>query len=112
MEGRDEKGRFKAGNKCGKQFRSDDGSATEAQKASSEAQVRNGIIAKAVARCLLGKDPNTGERRLDELVKRIVERTLDHGGTSDLRILADVMGELEQKVEVTGDMNFTFKFGE
>jgi hypothetical protein len=26
--------------------------------------------------------------------------------------MADVLGELEQKVSVEGDMNFTFKFGD
>ena len=49
---------------------------------------------------------------LDDLIEKTIERTLDRGGAADLRTLADVLGELEQKVEVTGDMNFTFKFGE
>lgn len=111
-EGRDEKGRFKKGNKVGRQFRSSDGSATEAQKASAEAQVRNGIIAKALARVLLGKNPNTGNRMLDDLIEKTIERTLDRGGAADLRTLADVLGELEQKVEVSGDVNFNFKFGD
>lgn len=111
-EGRDEKGRFKKGNKEGRKFRSCDGSAAAAQEASSTAQVRNGIIAKALARVLLGKNPNTGNRMLDDLIEKTIERTLDRGGAADLRTLADVLGELEQKVEVSGDVNFNFKFGD
>ena len=110
-EGRDEKGRFKNGHKAeGKPFCG--GSAVDAQKASAEAQVRNGIIAKALARVLLGKNPNTGNRMLDDLIEKTIERTLDRGGAADLRTLADVLGELEQKVEVSGDVNFNFKFGD
>lgn len=110
-EGRDEKGRYIKGHKAeGKPFCGE--TAVEMQARSAEAQVRNGIIAKALARVLLGKNPNTGNRMLDDLIEKTIERTLDRGGAADLRTLADVLGELEQKVEVSGDLNFNFKFGD
>lgn len=110
-EGRDERGRYKKGHKAeGKPFCSE--TAVEMQARSAEAQVRNGIIAKALARVLLGKNPNTGNRMLDDLIEKTVERTLDRGGAADLRTLADVLGELEQKLDISGNVNYTFKFGE
>ena len=111
-EGRDEKGRFLKGQKppVGRAISAE--SARAMQEKSSTAQVRNGIIAKALARVLLGKNPNTGNRMLDDLIEKTIERTLDRGGAADLRTLADVLGELEQKVEVSGDVNFNFKLGD
>lgn len=115
-EGRDERGRFIKGHSGNPDQRFSGERAQEAgrrsQEVQAEARVRNGIIAQALARALMGKNPNTGNRMLDDLIEKTIERTLDRGCAADLRTLADVLGELEQKVEVSGDVNFNFKFGD
>ena len=111
-EGRDEKGRFQKGNKAGKRFRSDDGSATEAQRNSSEAQVQNRIVADALRRALLGKDPDTGNPMIESIVKGAAERARKGGTFSDVRVAADILGELEQKIDHSGSIELSFKFGE
>ena len=112
-EGRNEKGQFLPGRKppVGRQSLST-GVAREMQERSAEERVRNGIVSKAVRDCLNGKDPETGDKMINALVKSIVKRMVERGSAGDLRALADIMGELEQKVEVSGDIDFKFKFGE
>lgn len=111
-EGRDEKGRFQKGNKAGKRFRSDDGSATEAQRNSSEAQVQNRIVADALRRALLGRDPDTGDPMIKSIVEGVTARTKKNGSFGDLRVAADILGELEQKNGTNLNIQLQFKFGE
>ena len=107
QEGRDEKGRYIKGHgPINKDI------ARDYQKKSAEARKDNRIVADALRRALLRPDKTTGNPAIDGIVERVVERLNKGGGTSDLRTMADVLGELEQKVSVEGDMNFTFKFGD
>jgi len=110
-EGRNERGQFTKGNKEGKRFRSSDGSATEAQLRSSEAQVQNRIVADALRRALLEKDPDTGELAIVTIAKKTVLRTKGQGSPGDLRVMADILGELTQKVDLNGEIDLNFKFG-
>lgn len=111
-EGRNEKGQFVKGNKEGKRFRSCDGSATDAQLRSSEAQVQNRIVADAIRRAILGKNKATGNPVIDDLVTSTLERMQKGGSMGDLRAMADVLGELEQKVTENITMEMKFKFGD
>lgn len=110
-EGRNEKGQFVNGNKEGRRFRSDDGSATEMQLRSSEAQVQNRLVAEALRRALLGKDPDTGDPMIKSIVDGVTSRSRKTGTFGDLRIAADILGELEQKVTENVNMELKFKFG-
>lgn len=107
-EGRDDKGRFIKGNTLGITTEV----ARERQLRAAEVRKDNRIIADALRRALLRPDRTTGNPTIDGIVERVVERLNQGGGTGDLRTMADVLGELEQKVSVEGDMNFTFKFGD
>lgn len=111
-QNRDEKGRFLPGitPEGAKPF--NEGTAKEMQRRSAEARKDNRIVADALRRALLRPDKTTGNPTIDGIVERVVERLNQGGGTGDLRTMADVLGELEQKVSVEGDMNFTFKFGD
>lgn len=111
-EGRDENGRFLPGRKPPVGRPISEGTAREMQLKSADAQVQNNIVANAIRRAILGKDPDTGNPMIDEVVSNTVKRMKGQGSMGDLRTMADVLGELEQKVNVSGSMNFTFKFGD
>jgi len=103
---RDEKGRYLPGNgPISKEV------AREYQLRSAEARKENRLIASAVERALLKKHKETGEPVIDTVVEKIVERLDGNGSTGDLRVLADVLGELSQKVDVNGQIDVGFKFG-
>ena len=89
-----------------------EGNAKEMQLRSAEARSENAIVANAIRRAILGKDPDTGNPMIEELVNNTISRMKRQGSMGDLRTMADVLGELEQKVNLTGEMNHTFKFGD
>ena len=109
---RDERGRFVKGvtPEGAKPF--SEGVAKEMQLRSAEARSENAIVANAIRRAILGKDPDTGNPVIDELVGNTISRMTKQGSMCDLRAMADVLGELEQKVNLSGEMNHTFKFGD
>lgn len=97
-EGRDEKGRFKKGNKIGINTEV----AREYQLRAAEARKENRLMADAIERALLRKHKETGNTVIDTVVEKIVGRLDTNGSTGDLRVLADIMGELTQKVQHEG----------
>ena len=111
-EGRDERGRFKKGHSGNPSRQFSGGVAEEMQLRSAEARSENAIVANAIRRAILGKDPETGNPVIDEVVGNTVSRMKRQGSMGDLRAMADVLGELEQKLNLTGEMNHTFKVGD
>ena len=107
-EGRDDKGRFVKGNTHGITTEV----ARERQLKAAQARKDNRIVADALRRALMGKDPQSGDTMIVAIAKKTVEKMSGNGFVGDLRVAADILGELEQKVSVDGEMNFTFKFGD
>ena len=109
---RDEKGRFIPGvtPEGAKPF--NEGTAKEMQSRSAEARKDNRIVADALRRALLGKDPDTGNPMIESIVKGAAERARKGGTFSDVRVAADILGELEQKIDHSGSIELVFKFGE
>ena len=106
-EGRDDKGRFKKGNKLGISTEV----ARERQLQAAESRKDNRIVADALRRALLEKDPDTGELAIVTIAKKTVLRTKGQGSPGDLRVMADILGELTQKVDLNGEIDLNFKFG-
>lgn len=104
---RDDKGRYLPGSGP-----IDKDIAREYQKRSAEARKDNRIVADALRRALLRPDRTTGNPTIDCIVERVVERLNQGGGTGDLRTMADVLGELEQKVSQDINLEMRFKFGD
>ena len=109
---RDERGRFVKGVTPEGAIPFSEGNAKEMQLRSAEARSENAIVANAIRRAILGKDPDTGNPMIEELVNNTISRMKRQGSMGDLRTMADVLGELEQKVNLTGEVDFTFKFGD
>lgn len=107
-EGRDDKGRFVKGNTHG--ITTD--VARERQLRAAEVRKENRIVADAIRRAILGKNKATGNPVIDDLVTNTLERMQKGGSMGDLRAMADVLGELEQKVTENITMEMKFKFGD
>lgn len=107
-EGRDDKGRFVKGNTLGINTEV----ARERQLKSAEARKDNRLVADALRRALLGKDPDTGNPMIVSIVENTLKRTNKGGNMGDLRVAADILGELEQKIDHSGSIELSFKFGE
>ena len=107
-EGRDDKGRFVKGNTLG--ITTD--VARERQLKAAEVRKDNRIVADTLRRALLGKDPDTGNPMIVSLVENTLKRTNKGGTMGDLRVAADILGELEQKIDHSGSIELSFKFGE
>ena len=104
---RDEKGRYLPGSGP-----IDKDIAREYQKKSAEVRKENRIVADTLRRALLGNDPETGNPMIVSLVENTLKRTNKGGTMGDLRVAADILGELEQKIDHSGSIELSFKFGE
>lgn len=111
-EGRNEKGQFVKGRRppVGNQFSESD--AREMQLRSAESRSGNRIVADALRRALLGKDPDTGDPMIKSIVDGVTSRSKKTGTFGDLRVAADILGELEQKVTENVNIELKFKFGD
>jgi hypothetical protein len=109
---RDNKGRFVKGQKPPVGNPISEGTAREMQLRSAEARKDNRIVADAIRRAILGKNKETGNPVIDDLVNNTLERMQKGGSMGDLRAMADVLGELEQKVTENITMEMKFKFGD
>ena len=99
---RDERGRFVKGVTPEGAVPFSEGVAKEMQLRSAEARKENRIVADALRRALMGKDPETGDPYIVAIATKTVERMKGQGGIGDLRVAADILGELEQKVTHEG----------
>ena len=108
---RDKRGRFKKGHTPDGAKPFNEGTAKEMQLRSAEARSENRIVADALRRALLEKDPDTGELAIATIAKKTVSRTKGQGSPGDLRVMADILGELTQKVDLNGEIDLNFKFG-
>lgn len=91
------------------------GEATQFQSGENAARNgRAGGIASGVAkrerkmladslRAVLDDKLENGTTRQDAIVAKVVKRLFDEGDIRDLKVLAEVLGEMEQKVNITGD---------
>ena len=96
-EGRDDKGRYIKGHGP---ISKDN--AREMQLRSAEAKKENRIVADALRRALMGKDPDSGDPMIVAIARKTVEKMKGNGFVGDLRVAADILGELEQKVTHEG----------
>lgn len=109
---RDDKGRFVKGVTPEGAVPFSERTAKEMQLRSAEARKDNRIVADAIRRAILGKNKETGNPVIDDLVTSTLERMQKGGSMGDLRAMADVLGELEQKVTENITMEMKFKFGD
>lgn len=111
-EERDEKGRFVKGVTPTGAIPFNEGIAKEMQKKSAEARKDNRIVATALRDALLSKDPESGDPTIVAIVRSVTGRLTKDGRAADLHVIADTLGELQQKVHVDGDIEITCKFGD
>ena len=111
-EGRDEKGRFIPGVVPAGSTPFSAGVAKEMQKKSAEARKDNRIVTTALRDALLSKDPESGDPTIVAIVRSVTGRLTKDGRAADLHVIADTLGELQQKVHVDGDIEITCKFGD
>ena len=109
---RDNKGRFVKGQMPPVGNPINEGTAREMQSRSAEARKENRIVAETLRRALLGNDPETGNPMIVSIVENTLKRTNKGGSMGDLRVAADILGELEQKIDHSGSIELSFKFGE
>lgn len=86
--------------------------ARAAQKKGVETKRRRKSIAEALRIAL--EQPSTehpGLTQLEEIALGAVKKMKETQSISDVRIAADILGELEQKVQVDGEVDWHFKFG-
>jgi formiminotetrahydrofolate cyclodeaminase len=86
--------------------------ARAAQKEGVETKRRKKTIAEALRIAL--EQPSTenpGLTQLEEIAIGAVKKMKDTKSISDVRVAADILGELEQKVQMEGEFDWHFKFG-
>lgn len=76
--------------------------ASKAGKASAKARRERKTIAEAL-RLVLNEEANSdGLTRQEAIVARVVKRLYDEGDIRDLKVLADVLGESVQNIDLKG----------
>ena len=109
---RDEKGRFVPGVGGDPAHRFHGGNAVEMARRSNEKQKEKKTIAEALRVAMYEPDPdNPGQTMLDSITGGAISQMLKNKNISEVRVLADVLGELAQKVDVNGQLDVNFKFG-
>lgn len=80
--------------------------------ASGEARRRRKTIAEALRLALEAQSEEHPQlTQLEEIAIGAVKKMKETQSISDVRIAADILGELEQKVQVDGEVDWHFKFG-
>lgn len=86
--------------------------AKEAGRRSQEVQRKNKTVAEALRIAMYEPDPdNPGQTMLESITGGAIAQMLKNKNISEVRVLADVLGELAQKVDVNGQLDVNFKFG-
>lgn len=76
--------------------------ASKAGKASAKARRERKTVAEAL-RLVLNEEANSdGLTRQEAIVARVVKRLYDEGDIRDLKVLADVLGESVQNIDLKG----------
>lgn len=110
---RDEKGRFVPGVGGDPAHRFHSGNAVEMARRSNEKQKEKKTIAEALRVAMYEPDPdNPGQTMLDSITGGAIAQMRMNKNISEVRILADVLGELEKKVTENINMEMKFKFGD
>lgn len=113
MAERDEKGRFVKGNKVG--ISTD--VARERQLASAQSRAENRRKRKSLAEVLRAElDTPAGESGMtkqEAIVAKIIKGMYDRPSAKDLKIIAEVLGEIETnvKLDAPDDKGLLIKFG-
>ena len=101
---RDSKGRFVKGNTEGNRFKSN-GEATEAGRkggiASQEAQHRRKLLRETLMEELSKETAKgSGVTKQEAIVAAVVKNTFEHPSAKDLKIMTEILGEMEINVNV------------
>lgn len=111
-EGRDEKGRFVKGGKNNPGRRFTDRNATEMAQRSADVRREKRTVAESLRIAMYEPDPdNPGQTMLDSITGGAISQMIKNKNIAEVRVLADVLGELSQKVDVNGQIDLNFKFG-
>lgn len=111
-EGRDEKGRFVKGGKNNPGRRFTDRNATEMAQRSADVRREKRTVAESLRIAMYEPDPdNPGRTMLDSITGGAISQMIKNKNIAEVRVLADVLGELSQKVDVNGQIDLNFKFG-
>lgn len=111
-EGRDEKGRFKKGAKNIPGHRFTKSNAREMANRANEARREQKTLAEALRIALGNPDPDCPAlSMLDSITLGAIEQMRKNKNIAEVRVLADVLGELTQKVDLNGEIDLAFKFG-
>lgn len=100
---RDSKGRFVKGCTEGKPYRKPitKENASEYGKRSQEAQKRKRLLKEELRDILLEETtPGSGMTKMQSLIHNVLKNTLSKGRPLDLKILAEVLGEMEVNVNL------------
>lgn len=111
-EGRDEKGRFVKGGKDNPGRRFTDRNATEMAQRSADVRREKRTVAESLRVAMYEPDPdNPGQTMLDSITGGAISQMIKNKNIAEVRVLADVLGELSQKIDHSVDLNVNFKFG-
>ena len=102
---RNAKGQFVKGNDIGQRFQSTDGQAAEIGRrggiASAEAKKRHKLL-KEELRAILNEETTAGSgvTKMQAVIQNVLKNTLSKGRALDLKILAEILGEMEINVNL------------
>ena len=86
--------------------------AKEAGRRSQEVQREKRTVAEALRVAMYEPDPdNPGRTMLDSITGGAISQRIKNKNIAEVRVLADVLGELSQKIDHSVDLNVNFKFG-
>ena len=101
---RNEKGQFVKGNKEGHRFTREEASAAGKKGCikSNEVQRRNKLL-KEELRAILNEETTAGSgvTKMQAVIQNVLKNTLSKGKALDLKILAEILGEMEINVNLT-----------
>ena len=110
---RDERGRWVKGVTPKGAVPFNEVTAKEAGRRSQQVQREKKTIADALRVAMYEPDPdNPKQTRLDAITGGAISQMMKNKNIVEIRVLADVLGELEQKIDHTGSIELSFKFGE
>lgn len=102
---RNEKGQFVKGNKEGNHFPKGDAQRETARQGgiARQAQAKRDKMLKEELREILNEETTAGSgvTKMQAVIQNVLKNTLSKGKAADLKILAEVLGEMEINVNLT-----------